>query len=152
MFRDVPSIEHAGQSVLDEYYYLNKDDPNYSLCRATINRGENAETGDKFTLDKEAKKELLKLFLTPEEELEDKKISDLFDDHFYKSNFWLYWQTMFAFQRWSSALEMKRYLQRYVHHIDGLPDFSALRFTKYNQYESMILPLVKYLENKGVKR
>ena len=46
---------------------------------------------------------------------------------------------------------MKRYLCRYVHHIDGLPDFSALRFTKYNQYESMILPLVKYLENHGVQ-
>ena len=56
-----------------------------------------------------------------------------------------------TFQRWSSALEMKRYLCRYVHHIDGLPDFSALRFTKYNQYESMILPLVKYLESHGVK-
>ena len=151
LYRDVPSIEHEGQSVLDEYYYLNKEDPNYSLCRATINRGQNAGTGDKFTLDKEAKKELLKLFMIPEKELEDKKISDLFDDHFWKSNFWLYWQTMFAFQRWSSALEMKRYLQRYVHHIDGLPDFSALRFTKYNQYDSMILPLVKYLENHGVQ-
>ena len=46
---------------------------------------------------------------------------------------------------------MKRYLCRYVHHIDGLPDFSALRFTKYNQYESMILPLVKYLEAHGVQ-
>ena len=46
---------------------------------------------------------------------------------------------------------MKRYIQRYVHHIDGLPDFSALRFTKYNQFESMILPLVKYLESHGVK-
>ena len=150
MFRDVPSIEHEGESVLDEYYYLNKEDPNYSLCRATVNRGENAHTDGKFTLDKEAKKELLKLFLTKEDDLEDKKISDGLDDHFFKSNFWLYWQTMFAFQRWSSALEMKRYLQRYVHHIDGLPDFSALRFTKYNQYESMILPLVNYLKNHGV--
>ena len=46
---------------------------------------------------------------------------------------------------------MKRYLCRYCHHIDGLPDFTALRFTKYNQYESMILPLVKYLESHGVK-
>ena len=70
-----------------------------------------------------------------------KKISDVLPDSFWETNFWLYWQTMFAFQRWSSALEMKRYLCRYVHHIDGLPDFSALRFTKYNQYESMILPL-----------
>ena len=54
LYRDVPSIEHEGQSVLDEYYYLNKEDPNYSLCRATINRGQNAGTGDKFTLDKDA--------------------------------------------------------------------------------------------------
>ena len=37
-----------------------------------------------------------------------------------------------------------------VHHIGGLPDFSALKFTKYNQYESLILPMVKYLEAAGV--
>ena len=53
---------------------------------------------------------------------------------------------MFAFENWHSALEMKLYIQRYIHHIGGLPDFKALRFTKYNQYESMILPMVKYLE------
>ena len=34
--------------------------------------------------------------------------------------------------------------------IGGLPDFSALKFTKYNQYESLILPMVKYLEAAGV--
>ena len=151
LYRSVPSIENKGMTVLDEYYYLNKEDPNYSLCRATVNRGENANTKNLFTLDREAQNQLLKLYLTPEKDLEDKKISECFDDHFWKSNFWLYWQTMFAFQRWSSALEMKRYIQRYVHHIDGLPDFSALRFTKYNQYESMILPLEKYLEEHGVK-
>lgn len=151
MFRDVPSIETPNLSVLDEYYYLNKVDPNYSLCRATVNRGENAHTDGKFNLDMKSAKALTKLFMTPESELEDKKISDVLPDSFWSTNFWLYWQTMFAFQRWSSALEMKRYFQRYVHHIDGLPDFSALRFTKYNQYESMILPLVKYLEAHNVK-
>ena len=59
------------------------------------------------------------------------------------TNFWMYWRTMFAFENWHSALEMKRYIQRYIHHIGGLPDFTALRFTRYNQYESMILPMVK---------
>lgn len=151
VYRDVPSIETEGVSVLDEYYWLNKKDPNFSLCRATVNRGEDAHTDGKFELDKESAMQLTKLFLIPEEQLEDKKISEIFGDDFWKTNFWLYWQTMFAFQRWSSALEMKRYLQRYVHHIDGLPDFTALRFTKYNQYESMILPLVKYLEAHGVR-
>jgi oleate hydratase len=64
-----------------------------------------------------------------------------FDDEVLNTNFWLYWRTMFAFENWHSALEMKLYLQRYIHHIGGLPDFTALRFTKYNQYESMILPM-----------
>ena len=150
-FRDVPSIETPGVSVLDEYYWLNKHDPNYSLCRATVNCGKDAHTDKKFELDKKSAMALSKLFLTPEKDLEDKKISEVLPDSFWSTNFWLYWQTMFAFQRWSSALEMKRYLCRYVHHIDGLPDFSALRFTKYNQYESMILPLVKYLEAHGVR-
>ena len=151
MFRDVPSIETPEVSVLDEYYWLNKHDPNYSLCRASVNCGEDAHTDKKFCLDKASALALSKLFMTPEKDLEDKKISDVLPDSFWDTNFWLYWQTMFAFQRWSSALEMKRYLCRYVHHIDGLPDFSALRFTKYNQFESMILPLVKYLEAHGVR-
>ena len=149
-FRDVPSIETPGVSVLDEYYWLNKHDPNYSLCRATVRCGEDAHTDKKFELDKESAMALSQLFLTQEKDLEDKKISDILPDSFWSTNFWLYWQTMFAFQRWSSALEMKRYLCRYVHHIDGLPDFSALKFTKYNQYESLILPMKKYLEDAGV--
>lgn len=151
MFRSVPSIETPNVSVLDEYYWLNKYDPNYSLCRATINCGEDAHTDKMFKLDRKSAIALSKLFITPEKDLENKKISDVLPDSFWETNFWLYWQTMFAFQKWSSALEMKRYLCRYVHHIDGLPDFSALRFTKYNQYESMILPLTKYLESNGVK-
>ena len=151
MFRSVPSIETPNVSVLDEYYWLNKHDPNYSLCRATINCGEDAHTDKMFKLDRKSAIALSKLFITPEKDLENKKISEVLPDSFWETNFWLYWQTMFAFQKWSSALEMKRYLCRYVHHIDGLPDFSALRFTKYNQYESMILPLTKYLESNGVK-
>ena len=31
LFRSIPSIETEGVSVLDEYYWLNKKDPNYSL-------------------------------------------------------------------------------------------------------------------------
>ena len=39
----------------------------------------------------------------------------------------------------------------FIHHIGGLPDFSALKFTRYNQYESLILPMQKYLEAAGVQ-
>lgn len=151
LFRSIPSIEHENQSVLDEYYYLNKSDPNYSLCRATVNRGEDAHTDKKFHVSDKGQMQIMKLFFTPDEQLYDKRITDFFDDEVLESNFWLYWRTMFAFENWHSALEMKRYIKRYIHHIGGLPDFTALRFTRYNQYESMILPMVKYLEGHGVQ-
>ena len=151
LFRSIPSIEDENHTVLDEYYWLNKDDPNYSLCRATINRGQDAHTDGKFGLSDKGAMEILQLFMTPDEKLYDKKITDFFDDEVLNTNFWMYWRTMFAFENWHSALEMKRYLQRYIHHIGGLPDFTALRFTRYNQYESMILPMVKYLESFGVQ-
>ena len=151
LFRSIPSIETEDVSVLDEYYWLNKEDPNSSLCRATVDQGKDAGTDGKFELSDEASQEIMKLFFTPDEELYGKKISDFFDDKVFDSNFWLYWRTMFAFENWHSALEMKLYIKRYIHHIGGLPDFSALRFTRYNQYESMILPMITYLESHGVQ-
>lgn len=39
---------------------------------------------------------------------------------------------------------------RFIHHIDALADFSSLKFTKYNQYESLVVPWVTYLKNQGV--
>lgn len=151
LFRSIPSIETEDASVLDEYYWLNKKDPNCSLMRATINRGEDANTDGKFELSEKASMEIVKLFMTRDEDLYDKMISEVFTEEFFKSNFWLYWRTMFAFEDWHSALEMKLYIQRFIHHIGGLPDFSALKFTKYNQYESLILPMIKYLEAHDVQ-
>ena len=150
LFRSIPSLETPGVSVLDEYYWLNKHDPNYSLCRATRNRGQDAHTDGKFNLSQKGCMEIMKLFLTKDEDLYDKTIEDFFDEEVFDSTFWLYWRTMFAFENWHSALEMKLYFQRFIHHIGGLPDFSALKFTKYNQYDSLILPMKKYLEDAGV--
>ena len=150
LFHSIPSLEVPGASVLDEFYWLNKHDENYSLCRATKNRGEDAHTDGKFNLSQKGSMEIMKLFLTKDEDLYDKTIEDVFDDEVFNSTFWLYWRTMFAFENWHSALEMKLYFQRFIHHIGGLPDFSALKFTRYNQYESLILPMKKYLEEAGV--
>lgn len=151
LFRSIPSIEIENASVLDEFYWLNKDDPNSSLQRATINQGQDAKTGTLFTLNEHAQKDIIKLFLATREEMENKRINDVMSQDFFDSNFWMYWRTMFAFEEWHSALEMKLYLHRFIHHIVGLPDFSTLKFTKYNQYESLVLPLVKWLTEHGVK-
>lgn len=151
LFHSIPSLEVENASVLDEFYWLNKHDPNSSLMRATINRGEDAHTDGKFELSNAGMMELMQLFFTPDEALYNRRINEVFSDEVLNSNFWLYWRTMFAFENWHSALEMKLYLKRFIHHIGGMPDFTAVRFTKLNQYESMILPLVRYLEKHDVQ-
>jgi oleate hydratase len=150
LFRSIPSLEVEDASVLDEFYWLDHDDPNSSNCRIIHNRGQRAADDGEFTLSATAQKELTQLFMTSEDQLIGKKIEDVFGEEFFESNFWLYWCTMFAFEKWHSAIEMRRYVLRFVHHIDGLPDFTALKFTRYNQYESLVKPLLAYLEEQGV--
>lgn len=150
LMRSIPSLEVEDASVLDEFYWLNQDDPNYSLCRVTHEQGKDAHTENLFGLSQKAQHEIAKIFLATREEMADKRIDEVFSREFLDSNFWLYWRTMFAFQEWHSALEMKLYLHRFVHHISGLPDLSALKFTKYNQYESLVLPMYRWLLDQGV--
>lgn len=149
LFRSIPSLEVDG-SVLDEFYWLNKDDPNYSLRRTTQKQGDDGGTDEKFGLSDRASKDIVRLVMALPEDLYDKRLTDVMGTDFFESNFWLYWRTMFAFEEWHSALEMKLYVARFIHHIAGLPDLSALKFTKYNQYDSFVKPLLKWLQGHGV--
>ncbi len=150
MYRSIPSLEIPGASYLDEYYWLDKEDPNSSNCRLIYNRGDHLPSDGQYGLGKCAN-EIVKLIMTPEKELQGETIEEFFSDDFFKTNFWTYWATMFAFEKWHSAAEMRRYAMRFIHHIDGLPDFTALKFNKYNQYESMVKPLLAYLKDHGVQ-
>jgi len=151
LFRSIPSLENPDVSVLDEFYWLNKADPSFSHTRVIERRGKRLPTDGKLTLSQQDIKELINLALTREEDLQDVQINQVFSNEFFESNFWLYWATMFAFERWSSAMEMRRYILRFIHHVGTLADMSALKFTRYNQYESLITPLVEFLTSHGVK-
>ena len=150
LFRSIPSLEDENVSVLDEFYWLNKDDPSFSHTRIIENRGQQIPDDGKLTLTPRAIRELVDLAMTPEDKLQDVQIDQVFGEEFFASNFWMYWATMFAFERWSSAMEMRRYILRFIHHVGSLADMSALKFTKYNQYESLITPLVRWLTARGV--
>lgn len=149
MYRSIPSLEIPGASYLDEYYWLDKEDPNSSNCRLIHHRGDRVPDDGKYGVEK-FNKYIVKLVLTPESKLENQTIEDWFPEEFFATNFWLYWSTMFAFEKWHSLIEMRRYCMRFIHHIDGLPTLSALKFNKYNQYESMTKPVLAYLKDHGV--
>ena len=137
-------------SVLEDFYQVNKDYPNYSQCRTTHKRGQPFPTDGKMLLTPKAQGELMKLFFTHRRELFDKRFEEFVGEEFFESNFWVYWLSMFAIGPWHGALEMKLYMQRFVQHFGGFADLSTIKFTRLNQYDSLILPLVKWLEQQGV--
>ena len=149
LYGDVPSIEEEGRTVLDEFKELNDIDPNYSNVRVIYNRGEKHRKTTLGLHDKNIK-EILKLFLTKEEDLGTITVEEYFDTSFFQTDMWLYWRSMFAFETWHSVVEMKRYMHRFIHLMPGMSTMRGLVFTKYNQYDSLVLPLKKHLENQGV--
>ena len=53
-----------------------------SSCRATEKRGQDAHTDGRFDISDKGAMEIMKLFFTPNEDLQDKRITDFFDDEF----------------------------------------------------------------------
>ena len=81
---------------------------------------------------------LIGVALSPESVLGSSAIEDHFDKAFFKTDFWAMWASTFAFQPWHSAVEMKRYLMRFVHMMQGFNRLQGIMRTTYNQYDSMV--------------
>ena len=107
LMRSIPSLDVEGASVLEDFYQVNKDHPNYSLCRTTHKRGKPFPTDGKMLLTPKAQGELMKLFYTHRRDLFDRRFEEFVSEEFFTSNFWVYWLSMFAIGPWHGALEMK---------------------------------------------
>ena len=60
------------------------------------------------------------------------------------------WCTTFAFQPWHSAVEFKRYLHRFIHEFPRINTLlGGVRRTLHNQYDSLVLPILKWSEPRG---
>ncbi|MCZ4122752.1 oleate hydratase [Streptomyces sp. H39-S7] len=94
--------------------------------------------------------DLVKCLATPERLLDRKRISDCFSEGFFTTNFWFMWCTTFAFEPWHSAIEFRRYLNRFVHLFPEFDTMSGIFRTRYNQYDSIVRPLQTWLADQGV--
>lgn len=151
MFQDIPALElPPPYSVLDEYRLVNDNDSNYSKARLIHKKGA-VQDFSKFGLGKKDQLAIIKLLLKRKEDLDDITIEDYFSESFLDSHFWMFWRTMFAFENWHSLLELKLYMHRFLHAIDGLNDLSSLVFPKYNQYDTFVTPLRRHLQKAGVQ-
>lgn len=150
VFSEIPALELPTPfSVLDEYRIVNDSDKNWSKARLLEKQGQIKDFST-MGLSRMQQLELVRLFLARKEDLDDITVEEWFSEGFLKSNFYTFWRTMFAFQNWHSVLEMKLYMHRFLHLMDGLNDMTSLVFPKYNQYDSFIRPLMGWLKEQGV--
>jgi oleate hydratase len=149
LFGMVPSLEEEGRTVLDETRECNKNmeiNAKKRLFEKQFKPRDISSLGvTKADMDK-----MVRLMQTPEEEIEDVTIDQWFSADFFQTNLWYYWSSMLAFQPYHSLIEMKRYTIRFMQHLDGIEHLKGILRTKYDQYHSMIEPLRKWLEEKGV--
>ncbi|AFK85266.1 MULTISPECIES: oleate hydratase [Thermoanaerobacterium] len=145
----IPSIDNPEKSVREEIIEFDSQHPTHSNARLVDNNGEVVDVSS-MGFDNEDRIALAKLIVTPEEKLNMLKISDWFKPHFFETNFWYMWATTFAFQPWHSLAELRRYMIRFMHEFPRIHTLEGVTRTPYNQYDSLILPIKKFLENHNV--
>lgn len=152
LFRDIPSLEYPGKSVTEEILSFDHAHPTCAKARLVDKEG-NILDVTSMGFNNDDRMALGKLMVTPEDSLDNMTIAEWFQDtpHFFETNFWYMWQTTFAFQKWSSLFEFKRYMERMIFEFSRIETLEGVTRTRFNQYESVILPIKKYLESKGVE-
>lgn len=148
LFSSIPTLDKK-HTVTQEILQWNEIIKTGSMARL-VRGGRRIDTPE-FGLSERHILNLERLALEPESMLGASRIRDQFDATFFETNFWLMWCTTFAFQPWHSAVEFKRYLVRFVHMIDGFNRLKGIMRTVYNQYDSLVLPLKAWLDERGVR-
>ncbi|RDY28623.1 oleate hydratase [Lachnotalea glycerini] len=149
LYSFIPSLKDKNRSVLDEFVELNKQEPIESHCRLVEKQGQRADFSS-LGLSTMNAMQLARLHMLTEEALGAATIGEYFDESFFETNFWYFWATMFAFEKWHSVVEVKRYMERFMHLIGGMNRLEGILHTEYNQYDSLILPLISWLKEQEV--
>ena len=149
LFKTIPSLENPSVSVFEETMAFNKAHVPHAQARLVDRNGHRTNvTTMGFTMADRL--ELITIAEASEEALGADRITDWLSPPFFDTNFWFMWQTTFAFQPWHSAIEFKRYLHRFMLEFTRIETLAGVKRTKYNQYDSLVRPLLAWLEANGV--
>jgi len=144
----IPSVTDPNKSVHEEIIEFKRIKP-YSQARLVDQDGKIVDVSS-MGFNNNDRLAMLKFAITPEETMGTSTINQWFPASLFKTNFWYMWATTFAFQPWHSAVEFKRYMMRFMHEFPRIHTLAGVTRTPYNQYDSLILPILKWLEKQGV--
>jgi oleate hydratase len=145
----IPSLDNPAKSVTEDTFEFHKDFGWSDQARLVDETGRIAEFHSMGFSERD-RLDLVKCVAMPERLLDGKRITDCFGPHFFTTSFWYMWCTTFAFNPWHSAIEFRRYLNRFIHLFPTFDTMSGIYRTRYNQYDSIVRPLVAWLNERHV--
>lgn len=148
LFSFIPSLDDPEKTVSDTIVEFNKNIKTYDKARLVENQ--KVIDGFPFNFGIRDKIDLMRVLMRSEASLGSLRIEDFFRPSFFETNFWYEYCTVFAFQPWHSLAEFRRYALRSIHAIPYFETLECISTAPMNQYESMVLPLLNWLEDEGV--
>ena len=151
LFGSIPSLRQPGHSVTEEILEFDHAHPTCAKARL-VDKDGNILDVKSMGFNQADRMALLKLLMTDEKKLDNLTIQDWFKEtpHIFETNFWYMWQTTFAFQKYSSLFEFRRYMNRMIFEFSRIETLEGVTRTPLNQYDSVIRPLETYLRKAGV--
>ncbi len=148
LFSTIPTLDDHGMSVTEEIQAFTRRVATSSNSRLVAAGQRLAAPALELTL--RDKWDLLRLLLRQESSIGAMTIEGYFRREFFATNFWLMWCTMFAFEPWHSLVEFRRYMRRFMHLMPGVNRLQGIYRTPFNQFDSLVLPLTRWLQAQGV--
>jgi oleate hydratase len=148
LFKSIPSLAQPGSSVFDETLDFNEKHVSNAMARLVDSRRAKVAVAS-MGFSMRDRVELLKLANAEEDSLGTSRITDHLSPAFFQTAFWFMWVTTFAFQPWHSAVEFRRYLHRFLLEFSRIETLAGVKRTVLNQYDSLVLPLQRWLEAQG---
>lgn len=149
----IPSVTEPNMTAAQDTRDFDTKHRTYDVARL-LKGGVGIVDGHKLGLNNADRMLLSKLVLMPDSEetkLDNITIEEYFKDspHIFTTNFWYMWETTFAFRTRSSAQELRRYMHQMIYEFTQIEHLVGVNRTRYNQYESIMLPLINYLKEQG---
>ena len=149
LLKSIPSASNASISVTEEFFAFNTAEPYHDRAHI-FDRDLRVVRGPRFGLSFGDGFCLARLVLTPESMLEGRRIEEFFSPRFFSSEFWFLWSTIMGSLPQHSAVEFRRYMNRFLYLFGHLSDMTGVMRTPINQHQAFIEPLVAWLRPRGV--
>jgi oleate hydratase len=145
----IPSLDDPGKSVTQDTLDFWVEAPWNDKARL-VEQGHIVDAAS-FGLSNKDRVDLIGFMLRDEAALGARRIDECFDATLFATNFWFMWRSMFGFETWHSAVELRRYLLRFLRLFPDLPTLKIIQSTRYNGRDSIVRPIVRWLEQQGVQ-